>query len=345
MKLKMNKEFKGVYNANKPIVSVVMANYNYARFINDAISSVISQSFENFELIVVDDCSKDSSVGIIKDWMKKDIRIKAIFHKKNKGIAKTFNDGIMYANGKYIFLMASDDMLKKNTLERCLNVFNKLNSEKYGAILFDAEVIDAENKKTGLLFSDIHRKPSKIKGNFFKDLLKGNFIMTGMLKRNLITKFRIYFNENLKHLNDWLFWLDLSYVSDFYYIEEPLYYYRVHDSNSSLDKDGYCEDIAKIYNIIEQRYKLDKYSKNIVFRKKAIEYYMEILNDIKNAKTYLLKAFKNYPFDIKTFILLIFIYSPYFLKKLKAFKRGYKIFKIKIKSQYLFEHIKQRYNK
>ena len=322
-----------------PVVSIIMANYNYEKFINYAIESVISQSFKDWELIIVDDFSTDNSIKIIQNWIKKDNRVKAIFHDRNKGIARTFNDGLKNAKGKYIIIMASDDMLKECALEEALDI---LDTNQYGTLIFEAELIDYKNKKIGLRFSDIYRKPPIIKGNFFKELLKGNFIMTGMIKRCLITKFNIYFNEELKHLNDWLFWLDLARICDFYYIENPLYYYRIHKSNSSLDIDGYIKDEFKIYNIIKQRYKLDKESESILYKRKALTLYVKYLQDFKNARKYLWKSIIKHPLainNITTFALIILTYFP------KLFNNILKIYFSKVKKRHIIYEIQNIYNK
>jgi len=289
---------------NYPLVSVIMSNYNYEKFINYAINSVISQTFKDFELVIVDDASTDNSHEIIEKWKYQDNRIKTIFHKKNEGIAKTFNDGIEIARGKYILIMASDDMLKPNTLETCINVLNKY---QCGVTIFEAEVIDAKNQSVNIKFSQLHRKPALIYGNFFEELLKGNFIMTGMVKKEIIENYNIKFDTRLKHLNDWLFWLDLAYVTNFYYIQQPLYYYRRHKSNASYDVEGYKKDYEIIYDIIESKYNLEKNNKykSAFYRSKALNLYGVIKKDYKNLRRYLLKSIYADPLKLENFELII----------------------------------------
>ena len=99
----------------KPLVSVVMPVYNPGKYLVDAIDSILSQTFSNFEFIIVDDASTDGSWKIIKSFAKKDSRIIAFKNKINLGVSLTSNIAISQARGKYIARMDSDDV---STLDR-----------------------------------------------------------------------------------------------------------------------------------------------------------------------------------------------------------------------------------
>ena len=75
-----------------PLVSVIMPSYNYEEYISEAIESVLNQTFNDFELIIIDDASQDNSKKIIQLFDKKNIKIRSFFHKENKGLAKTVNE-------------------------------------------------------------------------------------------------------------------------------------------------------------------------------------------------------------------------------------------------------------
>ncbi|MEN7981983.1 MAG: glycosyltransferase family 2 protein [Nanoarchaeota archaeon] len=100
-----------------PLVSVVMPVYNSEKYLAEAIESVLNQSFKNFEFIIVDDDSADTSVEIIKKYAQRDKRIKILYNKKNFGIAKTRNRGILEAKGKYIATHDSDDISTLNRFQ------------------------------------------------------------------------------------------------------------------------------------------------------------------------------------------------------------------------------------
>ncbi|PLX70670.1 MAG: hypothetical protein C0602_03940 [Denitrovibrio sp.] len=95
-------------NKNEILISVILNNYNYSRYIAEAITSVLEQSYANFELIIVDDGSTDNSKEIIEQFAKKDSRIKLCF-KENGGQASAFNAGYEAAKGDIICFLDSDD--------------------------------------------------------------------------------------------------------------------------------------------------------------------------------------------------------------------------------------------
>jgi len=289
-----------------PKISAVMPSYNHERFIDEAIRSVINQTVQDWELVIVDDFSLDRSRQIIEEWAKKEDRIKTLYHDKNEGIAKTCDDGIAKASGEYVALMASDDMWRKDAFQVILNA---LEESKCEVALVDSELIDAEGKKKGVRFSALHRKPSKLKGNFFKDLIKGNFVCTGVFKKEIINKYDIRHNSELKRLDDWLFWLDLSFFCNFIYIDEPLYYYRVHGSNSSLDPEM-AEDGLKVYDVILRKYgsKLDDYAKSVLLKNKALSYLKQA--QPSRFREYLLQSLKFNPLHVKSLLLLFLSYMP-----------------------------------
>ncbi|MFQ5821523.1 MAG: glycosyltransferase family 2 protein [Candidatus Heimdallarchaeota archaeon] len=283
-----------------PVFSVVMPSYNHEKFIDDAIKSVVSQSIEELELIIVDDFSTDNSKDTIRSWVKKDSRIKAIFHKRNEGIARTCDDGIRNARGKYIALMASDDMFKENAFEKILDV---LESTDYGVAVVEGEIIDVENRRIGLLFSQLHRKPPKHQGDFFKDLIRGNFVCTGIVRRCIIENHRISHDENLERLDDWLFWLDLSSVCKFVFIEEPLYYHRIHRASASQG-EPIARDALRVYDIVLHKYGsiLDFQTKSILLKKRGI-------------------AYRKYDFEeCKRSLYQSFLLNPSFLGRIKTLR-------------------------
>lgn len=293
-----------------PILSVVMPSYNHEKFINYAISSVTNQSFKNLELIIVDDSSQDSSRDIIKRRAQNDNRIKIIFHDKNEGIAKTSNDGITEAKGKYIAMMASDDMFKEGGFTRIIAALEAL--DDYGGAIIEGKYIDEENRSSSL-FSKNHGAPSIKQGYMFKDLVKSNFVCTGVFRRSIVEKFQILYNQELRYFNDWLFWLELSAVAKFVYIDEPLYYYRRHSGNTSKSQ-FFQSDHLKLYDVIFKKYhnSLDLNSIGVLIRKKG-EAYRDLLNDFKTYRNCLYQCmqYENSTLQrAKLSFLILLNYSP-----------------------------------
>ena len=103
---------------NSCLVSVIMPAYNVEKLISDSIESVLSQTYTNFELIVIDDCSKDQTVKVVESLILKDHRIKLVKNIKNKGVAETRNVGLDQAKGNVVAFLDSDDRWVENKLEK-----------------------------------------------------------------------------------------------------------------------------------------------------------------------------------------------------------------------------------
>jgi glycosyltransferase involved in cell wall biosynthesis len=109
----------------QPMVSVLMTAYNREKFIAEAIESVLSSSYSNFELIIVDDCSIDGSVAIARQYEAKDNRVKLYINEKNLGDYPNRNKAASYANGTYLKYVDSDDAIFPHTLEVMVNAMEK----------------------------------------------------------------------------------------------------------------------------------------------------------------------------------------------------------------------------
>lgn len=109
----------------EPKVSVIMAAYNSEKFIEESINSILNQSFKDFELIIINDKSKDNTRNIVEGMQKRDPRIILINNKKNGGPAKSRNNGLKIAKGKYIAILDSDDLSEKRRLETQYNYLEK----------------------------------------------------------------------------------------------------------------------------------------------------------------------------------------------------------------------------
>src|SRR5512138_3857716 len=111
------------------LVSVSMLSYNHEKYLAEAIESVLNQTIEDLELIIVDDGSKDNSRQLIKEYSAKDPRVKPIFHERNFGIPRGANDCLKNATGEYFGFIGSDDLWLPSKIEKQLKVIEK-NPEK-----------------------------------------------------------------------------------------------------------------------------------------------------------------------------------------------------------------------
>ena len=113
----------------KKLVSVVMPVYNASKYLEEAVESVLKQTYENFELIMIDDCSKDNSLEIARRYEAQDPRVRVIAGETNQGVARVRNRGILEAKGDYIALLDSDDVWVDTKLERQLRLLESEGAE------------------------------------------------------------------------------------------------------------------------------------------------------------------------------------------------------------------------
>ena len=239
------------------LVSVVMTSYNHEKYLADAIESVLNQTFSDFELIIVDDASRDNSQEIIREYQQKDRRIRSIFHSENQGISITTNDGFSAAKGDYIAYVQSDDLWVLNKLEKQLKV---LETNQDLVVWSDAIIIDKQGNSSGRLFTEKYHAECKPKsGNLFSSLSDSNYICgQSMILKTEVAQ-EIQFDPELVYANDYKFMLELARKCDFYFIDEPLVQYRIHGDNSiSKNKNNWMRDSYYI-----SRHVLNNYSKEL----------------------------------------------------------------------------------
>ena len=203
----------------KPTVSVIIPTYNRAHLVGRAIQSVLDQTYKDFELIVVDDGSNDNTEYIIKEFQKKDERIKYVAYKKNKGGSAARNAGIKSSKGEYIAFLDSDDEWLSEKLEKQIRLF-KIKPKKVGVLYCGYYNFD-DNTGLGKLINCSFEKDVRI------ELFKGWCPPTPLL---MVRKecFNVigFFDEQLFSFQEYDLCVRLSEVYDFAYVDKPLV--RVH---------------------------------------------------------------------------------------------------------------------
>ncbi|MGZ4892055.1 MAG: glycosyltransferase [Halobacteriota archaeon] len=232
-----------------PQVSVLMKSYNHERFIAEAIESVLRQSFDDFELLIVDDASTDRSHEIIEGYRNEDSRIRTLFHTENLGITPVVNDGIDASKGTFIAQIDSDDVWREDKLQKQMDV---LASNENLLVWSEGEIID-RNGRVLCSFSDFFSSQSHAKsGNIFHELAVRNYIFGSSLAYKRANLGDLRYDERLLYVNDYKFLLELARQYEFYYIPEPLARYRVHGENALVGsgpeadkrrRRGYMEEI------------------------------------------------------------------------------------------------------
>lgn len=110
---------------SRPLVSIIMPLYNAESFLNESVGSILSQTYDNWELIVIEDCSSDGSLSLARDFEKQDGRITVYRNERNLGAAKSRNEGLKFVSGDYVAFIDADDAWFPEKLERQLSYMNK----------------------------------------------------------------------------------------------------------------------------------------------------------------------------------------------------------------------------
>lgn len=201
--------------SRKPKVSIVLPSYNREDLIGDAIESCLNQTFENFELIIVDDCSKDNSLNIAKDYASKDSRIKVIANKKNKKLPATLNVGFKEAKGKYFTWSSDDNLYHKDAIKKMIDVLD--NDKKIGLVYADYTHIDYNGNEGSRIYQE---SPEYLP---IRDCVGACF----MYRADIAAKVGPY-NEKMFLIEDYEYWLRMGLKTNLYHIDESLYFYRTH---------------------------------------------------------------------------------------------------------------------
>jgi glycosyltransferase involved in cell wall biosynthesis len=170
------------YNNTTSLVSIVIANYNKGNYIRAALESALRQTFQNIEVIIVDDGSTDQSIEILKSMQRQDNRLKVLFS-PHIGKVKAFNLGASMATGDYIKIWCSDDILYATAIEELI-----ANIQDYDAIVHDSAIGDENAKVTQSSFIDFSKELYKI--STISDVIQEKSFPSGLylMKKSLFNK-------------------------------------------------------------------------------------------------------------------------------------------------------------
>ncbi len=219
------------------LVSIITPSYNSARFIGESVNSVLEQTYTNWELLIVDDASKDNSRELINNFTAKDNRISSFLLDKNLGVAAARNIAIEKSKGRYIAFLDSDDIWKKEKLAEQI-AFMKAHN-----IGFSFSSYQPISEDGSQIFKSI-KVPKKINYNAF---LKNTIIgcLTVVLDKNKITELKM---PNLRTSQDMALWLLIMRNGhQAYGIQKSLAYYRVVKTSNTSNKLKVIEGVWKIY--------------------------------------------------------------------------------------------------
>lgn len=217
-----------------PLVSVIIPAYNAGNFIEDTIASVLNQDYANIELLLIDDGSTDNTFNLIKKY-EDGLRIKALQHDsgKNMGVSKTRKLGLDHANGKFIAFLDADDLFYPLKISKQVQVLLKdpsLVLVHSTASLINETHYDFQNE----FKFDIRDQPYDYKDH--PNWLASNHICnsTVLISKKHLLSIKFDFQQAFQ-FEDWLIWSLMAFRGKFYFISEPLIYYRLHHNSATAE--------------------------------------------------------------------------------------------------------------
>ena len=208
------------------LVSIVTPLYNSEKYIEETILSVLDQTYNNWEMLIIDDCSTDNGPNIVKKYTEQDERIKYLKLEENSGAAVSRNKAIELAEGEYVAFLDSDDLWKKEKLEKQIKFMKENN---YAISFTEYEEINENGKKLNILIKS-PKKPVT-----YRSYLLTNPIgcLTGMYS---VKKLGKIYMPNLRKRQDTGFWLNILKKDNAYPLSETLALYRINSSSLSFKK-------------------------------------------------------------------------------------------------------------
>lgn len=318
------------------LISIVMPVYNADQYIDRAIECIFQQTYSNWELILVDNCSTDSTVQKCKEWISKDNRVLGIFHEKNLGLGQSRTDGINLAHGDYIGFMDSDDYIHPQFLEIMSNVARKSNSK---IVMCDRKAVVGDSKvdfKTidfGSIYFEKYELDKIYSEMFYSSMTEGPYIVvwTKLFRTDVAKGIDVTF-----HGAEDTYFCFKAYnkAKELVYINNPpLYYFSVRETSeyrSSYNINHYMTLIVYLkmeketfnYNYLFYHYVALKVYKRILSSRCdciGSEFEQKVMELIKNEFPPFRKRFwlcKKIPF-YKKMMMDIFYYFPFTYKLVK----------------------------
>jgi len=254
-------------NLERPLVSVVFTSYNHIEYLEQALDSIVNQTYKKIELIIVDDCSTDGSQDILKSYAAKFSEIKLHLLEKNTGsYVKASNYGAKYALGDFIIFAQCDDFSAPTQIENLVKAF--IENPEVGVVYSRSNLVD---KNGHVYLNDYVIREKSFKKKCVNDTIISGPEMRGFLSYScvipnlsaaLIQK-KLYvesggLSEKYLMAADWAFWLEISERTSFYYLSEPLNNFRQHETTirSQVKIAKQILEIYKVFYAHLSKYKL-----------------------------------------------------------------------------------------
>lgn len=289
-----------------PTLSVIIASYNHEEYIAETLKSLEGQSFQDFEIIMVDDGSTDNTVKVARETPSRT----QIFTQENHGVVAARNRAVNMAKGRYICFVDSDDFVLPDRFERQVKLLDRNNS--LGLVFSDALIVNVHGKQIGK-FSDVY---PVIPGDTAEMLVMHYCftpMITVMVRTNVLKKTGPF--EGSGPISDYIKWIEVSHLSKVHYIPKPLGCQRIHQRNTSKNfnqEEKYFQTRVALQKILRKYPKLKaKIGKNISKRFSRTYFltgfWLASDGNVKRARKYYRKALRIYPWLLENWCGLLFI--------------------------------------
>lgn len=236
----------------KRLISIIIPVYNVETYLSECIESVLKQTYQNIEILLIDDGSPDNSGKICNEYAKKDSRVRVI-HKENGGVSSARNVGLKQANGEYITFVDGDDFIAESYIEELYKTLENVNADlsfcKYNHYnglgfqeIYENFPADLLVERTSEAFIDFFCRFFTNKNNFFGSIWRV------LYKKSVLQD--LSFNENVKISEDLLFLLQAIFnAKKLCFVEKTLYHYRVTQGSACRSyKKDYVKSQEELYN-------------------------------------------------------------------------------------------------
>jgi glycosyltransferase involved in cell wall biosynthesis len=233
---------------NELLLSVTIATFNVEDFIEESIDSILNQTFQDFEVICIDDGSKDNTVQILKDYASKDNRIKVIDKKQNQGLAVARNESLALANGKYVVFFDGDDIYDRTLFEKAILLIEKEQNEM---VIWDylSFYDTAEISKKQQEFSVLN---SISKDDKLALLQRPAFTWVKMLRTDKAKELGIHFPPGFTRQDIPVHWHLITQVDKISVLPEKLAFYRQQPNATTAKKDKKLFHLAFVMDVVQE---------------------------------------------------------------------------------------------
>ncbi len=302
-------EFRGkklpLNTQSKTKITVGILAYNYGRFLDCCLDSVMHQTRPPDEIVLIDDCSTDNTYSLVKQYQKK-IPIRYFRHKKNLGQVTTYNHALAEAKGDYIFLLSADDYLAPEILAKEAAVL-----DAYPQVgLVYSQSYTKKNGKSMLIVAKPAGSKSYIgrKNDFARLLIQGDFLpVNTILVRNKVYRQIGLYDPKVIYRTDTEMKIRIAKHYPLAYLAEPLAYYRIHQNNMHLTKIYQKNYESEFKYILDKHLPQDKEQNSVNLRKQAFfNHYINLTNNeielgnYQQAKKYWYQAVRLNPVSLLT---------------------------------------------